>query len=336
MTMTSSVDRSDFQSLYPFESHFLAGPAGRMHYVDEGPSDHQETFLMLHGNPTWSFFYRHLIQAFSDVHRVVAPDHLGCGLSDKPQDFDYTLENHIRNVERLVTSLDLRDITLVVHDWGGAIGMGFAVRHPELIRRIVVLNTAAFPSSRMPRSIALCRIPGLGAFMIRGLNAFSRAALRFCPKDHARMQKEVRAGYVAPYHDWASRVAQLRFVQDIPMTPEHPSYALLEEIGRKISMFVNHPMMIAWGRQDFVFNDHFYAEWRRRFPKAKATVFEDAGHYVLEDAHERIIPLIGAFIDDTSEHGRARLGLSSSSGSRSESDSESSEIRGLERAVSGL
>lgn len=293
--MTASIDLSPFQAQYPFAHHDLVAGGHRIHYVDEGPRD-APVLLMLHGNPTWSFYYRHLVRAFSREFRVIAPDHLGCGLSDKPQDYAYTLENHISNLERLVEQAGLSEITLVLHDWGGAIGMGFAVRRPELVSRFVIFNTAAFLSDRMPWAIGLCRIPGFGAVAIRGFNAFAKGALMSCVVNKQRLTPEVRAGYLAPYDSWQNRVATLRFVQDIPMSPEHPGHRLLTEIGQQIDMFRNHPMMLCWGGKDFVFNDWFYEEWRRRFPNAWAHYFTDAGHYVVEDAHERIVPRMRAFL----------------------------------------
>ena len=123
--------------LYPFQSHFLNLGENNLHYLDEGKGD---AILMVHGNPTWSFYYRNLVLAFRGHYRCVVPDHLGCGFSDKPQDYNYNLENHIQNLSKLVKFLDLKNITLVVHDWGGAIGMGFATRHPELIKRVVAVS----------------------------------------------------------------------------------------------------------------------------------------------------------------------------------------------------
>jgi cis-3-alkyl-4-acyloxetan-2-one decarboxylase len=282
---------------YPFGSHWIELPAGRMHYLDEGPKD-APVLLMLHGNPTWSFYYRNLVRNFSDTHRTIAPDHLGCGLSDKPQDYAYTLANHIENLERLIDRLELRSVTFVLHDWGGAIGMGLAVKRPELVDRFVILNTAAFPSERMPWAIGLCRIPGFGALTIRGFNAFARGALMSCVVHRERLTPEVKAGYLMPYDSWRNRVATLRFVQDIPMNEQHPGYPLLVDIGEKIGRFDRHPMLICWGAKDFVFDDWFFGEWKRRFPRAFANYFIDAGHYVLEDAHERIVPRMREFLDD--------------------------------------
>jgi len=141
------ISRDGFADEYPFDSHWLDLDGVRMHYVDEGPRD-AETILCVHGNPTWSFIWRHLIADQSRERRVIAVDHIGCGLSDKPQDYPYRLEQHIANLRRLVETLDLRNVTLVGHDWGGCIGMGAAGEIPDRFSRFVLLNTGAFRSNR--------------------------------------------------------------------------------------------------------------------------------------------------------------------------------------------
>ena len=279
--------------LYPFSSNSLQLEQHRYHYLDEGAG---ETLLMLHGNPTWSFYYRNLILGLKDSYRCVVPDHMGMGKSDKPQDYPYTLSQHIDNLEQLVNHLGLDDITLVVHDWGGAIGMGFAVRHPKLIRRLVIFNTAAFLSHEIPLSLSLCRIPGFGALAIRGFNAFARGAIRWACVKQERMTKEVREGYLEPYDNFANRVANLRFVQDIPMSPDSPSYSVIQNIEKNLKLFQNHPVQIIWGAHDFVFNDNFLKRWQEIFPQAEVHRMEDAGHYVVEDAHESILPMLKEFL----------------------------------------
>jgi pimeloyl-ACP methyl ester carboxylesterase len=265
-----------------------------MHYVDEGAGS---PILMVHGNPTWSFYFRELIQAFRDKHRVVVPDHIGCGLSDKPGRYPYTLATHIENLERLVDELDLRDVTLIVHDWGGAIGCGWAVRHPERVRRIVVLNTAAWVSSRVPWMLRLIHVPPVGSLLVRsGLNGFCRGALRFAAKRRDRMTRPVRAGYLLPYDSFSNRVAVLRFVQDIPIRQDSPSRAVLEDLDQRLPTLRDKPMLICWGGKDFVFTDHFLDGWRERFPEARVHRFADAGHYVLEDAGAEIRMLVRDFL----------------------------------------
>lgn len=279
--------------LYPFSSHTLQLEKLRYHYLDEGAGN--EPLLMLHGNPSWSFYYRNLILGLKDSYRCVVPDHMGMGKSDKPQDYPYTLSQHIDNLEKLVDHLKLDNITLVIHDWGGAIGMGFAVRHPELVKRLVIFNTAAFLSRKIPLSLRLCRLPVFGAVAIRGFNAFARCATHWACKKQDRMMEEVRAGYLEPYNNFANRVATLRFVQDIPMSPDSPSYPVVQHIEENLKLFRDHPVKIIWGAHDFVFNDHFLNRWKEIYPQAEVHRLEDAGHYVVEDAHEIILPMLNEF-----------------------------------------
>lgn len=285
------------QHLYPFDAHWLDLDDIKYHYLDEGPAG-APTLVMVHGNPTWSFYYRTLIPELSKAYRIIVPDHIGCGLSAKPQHYSYTLEQHIQNLERLIDSLDLQQkITLIVHDWGGAIGMGYATRHPETIRNFVIFNSAAFFVPRLPLRIRMCRIPRLGEFLVRGLNGFVRAAFLFATAQPQRLTPEVKAGYLAPYNSWSHRIAISRFIQDIPMEPAHPTRATLHQIDTSLSLFRNHPMLILWGAEDFCFTvEHFLPEWRKRFPAAQVHVLEQAGHYVVEDAHERILPLMIKFL----------------------------------------
>ncbi len=225
------------RSEYPFESRFLDTSAGKLHYLDEGPRD-APPLLMLHGNPTWSFFYRRLVRALSKDYRCIVPDHLGCGLSDKPEDWIYDLAGHVANLERLVLALDLQHITLVLHDWGGPIGMGVARRHPERIARLVVMNTAAFPafpSGGCPLRIRICRAPMIGSFLVRRLNAFAGLAPRMAVV--RRLSPAARRGSVLPYRSFATRVAVSRFVRDIPLSPADPSFAEIDAIGRSIERF---------------------------------------------------------------------------------------------------
>lgn len=276
---------------YPFtpKSHFL-GPH-RLSYVDEGTGP---TVVMVHGNPSWSYLYRNLINELQREYRCLAPDHMGCGFSDKPAQYPYRLENHIDNLESLLDHLRIERCVLVVHDWGGAIGMGWAGRHPERIAGLVVLNTAAFPSRRIPFRIALCRWPVLGAFLVRGLNGFARSATIMAV--NSKMERRVAAGFVAPYDSWHNRVAIHAFVRDIPMGDNHPSWQTLLEVESTLKNLGGKPMLICWGGRDFCFDRSFYEEWRRRFPDALAHLYGNAGHYVLEDAFTGITRQIIPFL----------------------------------------
>jgi haloalkane dehalogenase len=289
-----ALPRSD---LYTFAGHFLRLNGQRLHYLDEGRGD---PVVMLHGNPTWSFYFRELVKALRDEYRTVVPDHIGCGRSDKPsdRDYDYTLERRVLDLEALIDHLGLGDnLTLVLHDWGGMIGMAFASRHPDRVRRLVVLNTAAFllpEGKRLPWSLRLCRNALLGPLLVRGLNAFSRGAVRYCTT--GPLPSDVRAGYLAPYDSWGNRIAVLRFVQDIPLAAGDRGYALVRSVQDGLERFRGVPMLLCWGGRDFVFDSDFLDEWRRRFPAAEVYRFPDAGHLVLEDAGAEIVPLVRDFL----------------------------------------
>lgn len=289
----SSMDVTPFAAEYPFAPHWLEVDGARLHYVDEGSGP---PLLFVHGNPTWSFAWRKFITAFSPQQRCVAVDHVGCGRSDKPADYSYTLDRHVANLVRLIDSLDLREVTLVGHDWGGCIGLGAAVERPDRFARLVLMNTAAFRSTRIPLRIAVCRIPGLGALGVRGMNLFSRAALSMAVAKPERLTPAVRAGYLAPYDSWAHRIAVHRFVQDIPLHPTHPSYERLVRIESGLSQFVDRPVLLPWGEQDWCFTPEFRREFERRFPQAESFPIAAAGHYLFEDAPELVIPRLEQFL----------------------------------------
>ncbi|NPV76493.1 MAG: alpha/beta fold hydrolase [Anaerolineae bacterium] len=287
---------ADYRALYPFPSHRFDLGGVSMHYLDEGPRQ-APAVVLLHGNPTWSFYWRMLIPALSRDHRVIVPDHVGCGLSDQPQDYPYTLAQHIRNLEALLDHLRPGPVSLVMHDWGGAIGMGYAVRHPEEVQRLVVCNTAAFFEPVLYAPIRLSRAPLIGDLLVRGLNAFALGALVMGTSQPRRFTPEVRAGYLAPYRGWKQRVAILRFVRDIPMEANHPTRRTVDEIESRLPLLRGKPMLALWGADDPVFTvQTFLAGWRKRFPEVEVHIFENAGHYVVEDAHERILPLLARFL----------------------------------------
>ncbi len=285
------------RELYPFDGRYLDLGGYRMHYLDEGSGP---PVVCVHGNPTWSFYYRDLVRGLSDEHRVVVPDHVGCGLSDAPSDkaYDYTLARRIDDLESLLDHLGLDLVDLVVHDWGGAIGMGWAARHSERVRRLVILNTAAFhlPSDKkMPWQLSLVRDTGVGAVMVRGLNAFARGATHLACTRRS-LSKAVRDAYCAPYDSWQRRIATLRFVQDIPLEPTDPAYDTISRTTAALPLFEDRPILICWGLRDFVFDHHFLAQWRTIYPSAEVHEYPDCGHYILEDAGEEIVPLIKHFL----------------------------------------
>jgi haloalkane dehalogenase len=291
--MAEQPEISDWRSLYPFSSHYVSIDGQQLHYVDEGRGP---TLLLVHGNPTWSFHWRNLITGLKSTHRLVALDHIGCGLSDKPQSYNYRLGQHIANLVEFIDRLDLREITLVAQDWGGAIGVGAALRRQDRFARFVLLNTAAFRSTRMPLRIRICRTPLLGALAIRGLNAFVRAALRMAVEKRDYLIPAVRAGITAPYNTWANRIAIDRFVKDIPMSPRHPSYQTLADIEQGLPQLADKPFQFIWGMRDWCFTPAFLDRFLEFFPHAEVHRFEDAGHWVMEDSPEGILPLVERFV----------------------------------------
>ncbi len=292
---SSTVDQPLWRREYPFAPRYLQLNDGlRMHYVDEGDG---RPVVMVHGNPTWSFFFRNLLSGLSEHgRRAIAPDHIGCGLSDKPQDYPYRLINHIDNLERLLDFLEIEACDLIVHDWGGAIGLGWAVRHPHKVGRIVVLNSAAFLVPRCPWRIRICRCPLLGPLLIQGCNGFARAALRMAVAKPKNLSAAARQGYLAPYNNYRNRIANLRFVQDIPLSPSHPTWRTMKEIENGLGQLQDKPMRICWGMRDFCFTPRFLERWLQFFPRADAHRLTDAGHYILEDAPSRIEPLVTDFL----------------------------------------
>lgn len=284
------------QEFYPFESQRMeVSPGVEMHYLDEGPKD-APVLIMVHGNPTWSFYYRNLVIGLREQYRCIVPDHIGCGLSDKPQQgYEYCLANRVDNLNKLVESLDINKFSLIVHDWGGAIGMGLARLHPEALERLVILNTAAFYSPTIPFRIAICRMPLIGTWINRGLNGFAKAAITMAVS-RKTLSSNVAAGFLAPYNNWQNRIAIDSFVQDIPMEESHPSRSTLNEIEASLPQFKDLPIHIYWGMKDFCFNETFLNRWREIFPMAEVQTFADAGHYILEDAGDEILSSLKNFL----------------------------------------
>jgi haloalkane dehalogenase len=297
---TRPVNRKHFGHLYPFTSHYLDINGLRYHYLDEG---HGDPLIMLHGNPTWSFYFRNLIQAFREQYRVIVPDHMGCGLSDKPdtREYDFTLASRVNDLTALTNHLDLdRPVTLVLHDWGGMIGLAWALEHLGQVARFVITNTAGFfpPGHvKIPKRLRLIRTSNfLFNWSVLHLNLFARAALYMAPRK--RLPGDVRAGLTAPYNCPRHRLATLKFVQDIPLGPDDgASGKIVARVDQHLETICDRPTTIIWGAHDFVFTRTYYNYWRRRLPEARAHWLSDAGHYLFEDQPRRIIHLIGEFLN---------------------------------------
>jgi cis-3-alkyl-4-acyloxetan-2-one decarboxylase len=306
-----TTDSPGWRDEYPFESHYLPldgtsihQPKVRMHYVDERPaskstnSKTQSTILCVHGNPTWSFYYRSIVTAFRSQCRIVAVDHVGCGLSDKPQSYHYCLAQHTTNLVQLIDALDLRNVTLVVHDWGGAVGLGAAVQRVDRLKNLVVLNTAAFPPPYIPRRIALCRLPIIGTWAMRSLNAFARAAIIMAIDRLPRLSETAREGLLAPYDSYANRVAIDRFVHDIPMSPSHPTWSVLEQLERDLPKLGDLPIQMVWGMRDWCFVPKCMERLQQAWPNARRLELSDVGHYVMEEASKEVIDVMRTMVNN--------------------------------------
>ena len=280
---------------YGFTSHYLTISQGRIHYLDEG---HGSPVVLVHGNPTWSYYYRDLVKQLSRRYRVVVPDHIGCGLSDKPERYDYILENHIDNLLTLLDHLNIQQTSMVVHDWGGPIGLGAVADGGIELEKLVILNTAAYRSTRIPLRIRICRWPVLGKLLVQGFNGFSRAAIFMAV--HKGMSKETASGYLYPYDTWNNRRAIYEFVKDIPLHPAHRSHATLVRIEESLVKIDESriPVSVFWGGKDFCFDDYYFEQWKLHLPQANYRYFEEWGHYLLEDGKGTIEQIIEDFLCD--------------------------------------
>lgn len=289
---------------YPFASNYWESPEGKIHYVDERPEDPEApVVVMVHGNPTWSFFYRRVIAQLRATHRCIVPDHLGCGLSDKPAEGSYTLSAHIKRLQGLLRHLGVGKAGLIVHDWGGPIGLGAFLlpgeesevgSAPLELERVTILNTSGWYSEDVPGRILLCRLPVLGEWIVRGLNGFAWPATWMAVK--RKLPSVVKEGFLHPYGSWGDRVAVARFVQDIPRRKEDPAWPVLHELEANLPATLGGlPVQIIWGMQDFCFHAGYFQKWKLLLPGAEVHPLEEAGHYLLEDESERCLELIGSF-----------------------------------------
>jgi cis-3-alkyl-4-acyloxetan-2-one decarboxylase len=289
VVMIDSCSKKEF----PFKSNFLKLPISnlKLHYIDEGKGD---PILCIHGNPTWAFYFRKIISKFKNSQRVIAYDHIGCGYSSRTDDLSYSLEKHIENLTHLVKTLDLKNITLLVHDWGGAIGCGFAVKHRDKIKQIIITNTSAFYSPDTPKRIKILKTPIIGEYLIKKLNIFARAATIMASAKG--LSQETKKSFLAPYHNSQSRSGIANFIKDIPLNKYHPTYTTLKQIEKCLPQF-KKPVLILWGMKDFCFHKKFLEKWKSIYPHA--TIFEkkQAGHYLFEDAEQFCLEKIKDFLE---------------------------------------
>ncbi len=291
--MTAALD-GDFGGSFPFEPRYLQAGDVRLHYVDEGPRD-APPLLMLHGNPTWSYMYRRpLAELAAAGHRCVAFDHMGFGRSDKPPYLGgYSLEAHVRNALALIDGLDLRDVLLVAHDWGGPIGLGAALERRERVRGLALMNTWAWElPSFLPPFLREFRTDGLGEILALGGNLFVESI----PGGMHRRDTDPRMmkAYRAAFPDYWSRVAPLAFQREIPLTERDRSAALMGSIHERLPQ-LDQPVLLVWGMRDPVFQPVFLDQWRELFPAARVVELDAAAHYLVEDDPDAVTTALAAF-----------------------------------------
>jgi pimeloyl-ACP methyl ester carboxylesterase len=291
--MTASLD-GDFGGTFPFAPRFIESDSLRLHYVDEGPSD-APPLLLVHGNPTWSYLWRHQLRDLpARGHRCVAPDHMGFGRSDKPPHLSaYSLRAHIDHTLALVDQLDLRDVILVAHDWGGPIGLGALLERVDRLRGLVLMNTWAWElPSFVPPFLREFRTEGLGEILALGGNLFVESI----PGGMVRRDTDpvMMDAYRAPFPNYWSRVGPLAFQREIPLTERDRSAHLISAIQDRL-LELDVPALLVWGMRDRVFQPMFLEQWREMLPAAQVVELHDAGHFLVEDRPDAITEAIHGF-----------------------------------------
>ena len=292
---TASVPEA-WRREYPFQSHWLDLGGYRLHYVAEGSGP---PLLMVHGNPTWSFLWRHLIRELRFDYRPVAVDHVGCGLSDKPRNLTYSLPIHVANLVQLIDHLDLRDTTLFAHDWGGPIGLRALMARRDRFSRIVLFNTGAFPPPYVPWRIRACRTPVIGKIAVQGFNLFARAAQTMAVHQPHSISPTARDGLLSPYDTWGNRQAIFEFVRDIPTSSHHPTWKYLEELERSLPELGTMPIQLIWGMRDWCFQPRCLDQLIEYWPSAAVERIDEAGHWVTEEARDRVLATVLQFLGRT-------------------------------------
>jgi haloalkane dehalogenase len=279
--------------LYPFRTREHRVAAGTMRFLDEGQG---EPVVMVHGNPVWSFAYRKLVAGLRGEYRCLAPDHLGFGQSDKPPDWSYFPEDHAANFASLMEAEGLEGVTLVVNDWGGPIGLSWALAHPERVKRLVILNTWAWPVDDDWYYQGFSGFMGgaVGRWLCRNYNGFVREVVPRAYGDRSRLTAEVHRHYEAALPTPESRKGTWVFPgRIIGSTP------WLRGLWEARAALADKPTLLAWGMKDIAFREKELDRWRQQFPAAEVHRFPTAGHYVQEEAGEELVPLLMAFLDRT-------------------------------------
>lgn len=314
----ASVADWTFDGTWPYEPRWFDSAGGRMHYIDEGDRGGRPVVLV-HGNPTWGYLYRNFVPPLVEAgHRVIVPDHLGFGRSEKPDDADlYRVPRHARRLNSLLESLNLRGAVLVPQDWGGPTGLFWATQHPERIDGLFILNTyahgfrpEALPPGKdkipLPLPLRMFRAPVIGEVLVKGLDAFKRGFLFRAGVTHPeRLTPVVKRAYRDVHRGWSERTPILVFPREIPVDGKGPVAAMTADIEERMKRdFRSKPVHVVWAMKDPAFLPSYLETlWLDTFPDATVTRLDDAGHYLQEDAHERIVPELVEFVNGLGPRG---------------------------------
>ena len=281
-------------TLYPFEPDTMRVDAGRLRYIDEGSGP---PLVLLHGNPTWSFMYRDWIRRLASDYRCIAPDYIGFGLSDKPAGWTYRPRDHAAHIETLIQRLGLRDVTLVLHDWGGPIGLSYATRHPDNVRRFVVMNTWGWPINHDPRMTAFSRLLGgaLGRALITQYNAFARLVMPLAFADRSRLSAAIHKHYMRPLDTPAARYGSWVFPRALRSARDW-----LSAVWAQRHALRSKPALLAWGMKDLAFRTRYLDRWDRFFSNVTTHRLFDVGHYVPEEGSQQVLPRVEQFLASAS------------------------------------
>jgi haloalkane dehalogenase len=259
---------------------------GRLHYLDAGQG---APVVMVHGNPAWSFLYRHMIRGLSPDHHCIALDHLGFGLSDKPREWSYLPADHAQNLQALIEHLELRDITLVVQDWGGPIGLSYALDRPDNVRSLVIMNTWLWPVDDDWYYRAFSGFMGgpVGRFLIRRYNFFVNGVMKMATGDKSKLAGGVHQHYVQPLANPADRQGCWVMPKEIIA-----SSRWLRELWGQRDKIADKPTLILWGLKDIAFREKELRTWERLFPHAQVHRLAGVGHFVPEEYGHEAVPLV--------------------------------------------
>lgn len=287
MLDTDWIDRRE----YPFKQHFIELDAGRMHYVDEGVG---APLMLIHGTPTWSFLYRRLIKDLSKNYRVIAPDHLGFGLSDKPAGWSYLPADHARNLGTLIETLGLKNVVLAVHDFGGPIGLSYAVEHADNVAGLVLFNTWMWSLKDKPDAVRASRLLGgaIGKFLYEQFNFSPRVLLKMLMVDKSKLTEEIHRHYLRVFPTRQDRRSAWVLARELIGSSDwyESLWQRRDRIGRK-------PALLLWGMKDKAFQADALEKWKNLFENKRVVEFADAGHFVQEEEADKIGPVIKSFLE---------------------------------------